>query len=329
MIRTIILCGIFLCVGVGCIEQPAHRARVYSYGLSKPAIGSLGIHTFRKGDTLWSVANAYQVDLRDMLDLNKLSAPYNIALGQRLRIPSPLNYRVHRGDSLYKVSRMFDTTTTELVRLNALPAPYVLNDGQMIKLPSKRVAIHAAKQETNTNIQSEELNPTLSSPSSEKIEREELVATLTPTHKTSDTSLANTKPAASSSIKIVSSGQGFLKPVAGKVISGFGPKADGLHNDGINIKAARGDAVRAADNGEVVYSGNQIEGFGNLVLVRHANGYMTAYAHMDKNLVQKGTRVKRGETIGTVGKTGNVSTPQLHFEIRKGRDAINPQKYLS
>ncbi len=121
----------------------------------------------------------------------------------------------------------------------------------------------------------------------------------------------------------------FIKPVSGKVISGFGPKADGLHNDGINIKAARGDAVRAAGSGVVVYSGKQLEGYGNMVLIRHANGYLTAYAHMDKMLIKNGSKVKRGQAIGTVGSTGNVKSPQLHFEIRKGRNAINPTSLLS
>jgi murein DD-endopeptidase MepM/ murein hydrolase activator NlpD len=122
--------------------------------------------------------------------------------------------------------------------------------------------------------------------------------------------------------------KGFLKPVGGQIISGYGGKADGLHNDGVNIKATRGDAVRAAEQGVVVYNGNQIEGYGNMVLIRHADGFMTAYAHMDKMLVKKGERVSRGQTIGTVGSTGHVSTPQLHFEIRKGKDAVNPAQYI-
>ena len=116
----------------------------------------------------------------------------------------------------------------------------------------------------------------------------------------------------------------FLKPVNGKIISNYGDKADGQHNDGINIQAMKGDPVRAAENGQVVYVGNEIEGYGNMILLRHKDQYMTAYAHMAKTLVKKGDTIRRGQTIGTVGSTGFVDKPQLHFEIRKGKKAIDP-----
>ena len=121
----------------------------------------------------------------------------------------------------------------------------------------------------------------------------------------------------------------FLWPVNGKVISPFGSKNGGLHNDGINIAAPRGTPVRAAENGVVVYSGNQIRGFGNLLLIRHSDGWVTAYAHNDTLLVKKGQQVKRGETIARVGSTGNVTQPQLHFELRKGTEAVDPAGYLA
>lgn len=120
----------------------------------------------------------------------------------------------------------------------------------------------------------------------------------------------------------------FLKPVEGKILSDFGPKASGLHNDGINIAASRGTNVRAAENGVVVYAGNELKGSGNLVLIRHEDQWFTAYAHMEDMAVKKGDVVARGQTIGSVGTTGSVNEPQLHFEIRRGNDAINPKKYL-
>ena len=120
----------------------------------------------------------------------------------------------------------------------------------------------------------------------------------------------------------------FLWPVRGKVLSDFGPKGSGKHNDGINIAAPRGTPIRAAENGVVAYAGNQLEGFGNLILVRHSDGYMTAYAHGEAMLVERGQTVKRGQTIGRVGSTGNVDTPQLHFEIRRGTTAVDPSKFL-
>ncbi len=120
----------------------------------------------------------------------------------------------------------------------------------------------------------------------------------------------------------------FLKPVNGKVISNYGAKKSGLHNDGINIAAARGASVKAAENGVVVYTGNALKGSGNLILLRHDNQWMTAYAHLDSIGVKQGQTIKRGSVIGKVGSTGGVSTPQLHFEVRRGTSAMNPTKYM-
>jgi len=120
----------------------------------------------------------------------------------------------------------------------------------------------------------------------------------------------------------------FAWPVAGRVISAYGAKGKGLRNDGINIAAKRGTAVKAAENGVVVYAGNELPGFGNLVLIKHAGGWFTAYGHSDSLLVERGTKVKRGERIATIGSTGSVTTPQLHFEVRKGRGAVDPSRHM-
>jgi murein DD-endopeptidase MepM/ murein hydrolase activator NlpD len=127
----------------------------------------------------------------------------------------------------------------------------------------------------------------------------------------------------------VATGSGqFGWPVQGQVISKFGATADGLRNDGINISAPAGAPVVAAADGVVAYAGNELRGFGNMILIRHANGWVTAYAHNQSLNVQKGDTVKRGQTIARVGQTGNVTAPQLHFEIRKGTSAQDPMKYL-
>ncbi|MGQ3030199.1 MAG: murein hydrolase activator EnvC family protein, partial [Ferrovibrionaceae bacterium] len=120
----------------------------------------------------------------------------------------------------------------------------------------------------------------------------------------------------------------FSWPVKGRVLSGYGPTADGLHNDGINIAARKGEPVRAADGGTVVYAGDGMKGFGHLVLIRHANGFVTAYAHNDVLLVRKGASVRRGQIIARAGQSGGVSEPQVHFEIRKGVQAVNPLALL-
>ena len=118
-------------------------------------------------------------------------------------------------------------------------------------------------------------------------------------------------------------------PVRGKVISGFGPKANGLKNEGINIAVPEGTSIRAADSGVVAYAGNELKGYGNLVLIRHENGYVTAYAHAKELFVKRGDTVKRGDVIAKAGQTGSVSSPQLHFEVRKGAVALDPMKFLS
>jgi murein DD-endopeptidase MepM/ murein hydrolase activator NlpD len=120
----------------------------------------------------------------------------------------------------------------------------------------------------------------------------------------------------------------FVWPVRGQIISSFGKRASGVHNDGINIAAEPGSSVKAAESGVVVYAGNELAGYGNLLLIRHSNGFVTAYAHNKKLLVSKGDNVRRGETIALVGSTGDVDRPQLHFEIRKGDRAVDPGRYL-
>jgi murein DD-endopeptidase MepM/ murein hydrolase activator NlpD len=121
----------------------------------------------------------------------------------------------------------------------------------------------------------------------------------------------------------------FRWPVQGRVITGFGPKPNGQQNDGINLAVPEGTPVKAAEDGVVAYAGNELKGYGNLVLVRHPNGYVTAYAHASELLVKRNDQVKRGQVIARAGQTGNVSSPQLHFEIRKGAAPVDPTQFLN
>lgn len=124
------------------------------------------------------------------------------------------------------------------------------------------------------------------------------------------------------------SGKGFIWPVKGEVISEFGAAGKGVHNDGINIAVPKDTPVLAAEDGVVAYSGNELRGFGNLLLVKHADGWMTAYAHNDQLLVKRGAMVKRGEKIALSGDSGGVTQPQLHFELRQGTRAVDPETML-
>ena len=120
----------------------------------------------------------------------------------------------------------------------------------------------------------------------------------------------------------------FIWPVKGKILSDYGKKGQGQQNDGINIAAPLGADVFASDGGTIVYAHNQLKGYGNLILIHHMNGWITTYAHLNKMYVSKGMKVKKGQKIATVGRTGSVKTPQLHFEIRYNTKVVDPKKYL-
>ena len=121
----------------------------------------------------------------------------------------------------------------------------------------------------------------------------------------------------------------FRWPVRGKVITSYGAKTNGKSNDGINLAVPEGTPVKAAEDGVVAYSGNELKGYGNLVLVRHSNGYVTAYAHASELLVKRGDTIKRGQVIAKSGQSGEVGSPQLHFEIRKGSSPVDPLQFLN
>ena len=121
----------------------------------------------------------------------------------------------------------------------------------------------------------------------------------------------------------------FRWPVRGKVIAAYGAKTNGKSNDGINLAVPEGTPVKAAEDGTVAYAGNELKGYGNLILIRHSNGYVTAYAHASELLVKRGDTIKRGQVIAKSGQSGEVGSPQLHFEIRKGSTPVDPLQFLN
>lgn len=125
------------------------------------------------------------------------------------------------------------------------------------------------------------------------------------------------------------SGNSFRWPVKGRVIADFGARPDGGHNDGIDVAVPQGTSVKAAENGVVAYAGSELKGYGNLVLVRHANNWVSAYANNEEILVKRGDKVRRGQVIAKAGATGAVSQPQVHFELRKGSRPVDPTKYMN
>jgi murein DD-endopeptidase MepM/ murein hydrolase activator NlpD len=131
------------------------------------------------------------------------------------------------------------------------------------------------------------------------------------------------------SLKAAEAGSTVYWPVHGQLIAGYGAKLNGLQNNGINVAVPEDTPVKAADDGVVLYSGNGLKTYGNMLLVRHANGYVTVYAHAKELLVKVGDEIKRGQVIAKSGKTGDVDRPQIHFEIRKASAPVNPMPYLN
>lgn len=258
---------------------------------------------------------------------------------------------VARGDTLYSLSRRYEIPVNDLAVMNNLRAPFALNVGQKIRVPdlpdakpagatvapakatTKSVATKtlATKPEKNKTVKPTEKNgakqttkPTQTKTETQKTqskaETKSAQKTQTKTTEKTATTKPQTVPARSASK--------FTWPVRGTILSHYGAKSGGLYNDGINISAAAGATVVAAENGVVAYAGNEVRGMGNLIIIQHADGWMTVYAHLNSMSVRRGARVNVGQKIGTVGQTGKVTKPQLHFEIRKGTKSYNPTNYL-
>lgn len=304
---------------------------------------STGAHTVRPGDTVYNLAERYQLVMRDIIVANSLQPPYNLMPGQRLMLPAPRTYKVRGNDTIYSVSRLFNVSTTQIAQLNTLRSPFILSKGQTLKLPAvedRPAKLHLASAAVTSSPLSDippmpqaDSGVSLPAPvgtATSRIDREELgtpqvtgTAIPAPPQQVVPASVAARVPDATPP----RTGK-FMRPVSGSVLSAYGPKPDGQHNDGVNIKAARGTPVKAAENGVIVYASNELKGYGNMILIRHADRWMTAYTHLDTMTLQRGATVRQGDIIGTVGSTGSVNQPQLHFEIRRGTDALNPEKYM-
>ncbi|MDF1846302.1 MAG: M23 family metallopeptidase [Parvibaculaceae bacterium] len=201
---------------------------------------------------------------------------------------------VKPGETVYRISSMYKVEQGDLKSANGIGPDNSLRVGQRLSIPGD--------QSRDTRVAAAPARPSTGAP--------------TPRSKPP---LATPPPATGD----------FIWPAEGRIISRFGPKADGLHNDGINIAVPEGTPVRAAQTGVVAYAGNELRGYGNLLLVRHSNGWMTAYAHNGELLVQRGATVTKGQTIALAGRTGSVQTAQVHFEIRRGSQALDPIKAMS
>jgi murein DD-endopeptidase MepM/ murein hydrolase activator NlpD len=312
--------------------------------------------TVVQGDTIDGIARRYGVPASAIIQANNLTPPATIHSGQQLVIPrysnssaasksalhqpapaKPLgkpaaaspagNPGVHvvaQGETLSKISRLYGKPVTDIAKANNIQLTSPLKIGDRLVIPGARMT--AAAKSGATPIKSTpapaQPKPVAAAPPKEP-EPPQSASMVTPVPAT---------PPVTDGVKSAE-GTGALPkfrwPANGRVIAGFGPATNGQQNDGINIALPENTPVKAAEDGVVAYAGNELKGYGNLVLVRHPNGYVTAYAHAKELLVKRGDQVKRGQPIARSGQTGNVTAPQLHFEIRKGASPLDPIRFLN
>ena len=282
--------------------------------------------TVKPGDTVQVLARRYGVAESSLLAANGLVAGAQLTPGQNIVIPA-------YGQQTAAVAAPAAAATA--------PGPQVLGQLPPVKPPvpksvSSEVAAAApgkpapaptttvamASSSTATDAKPGLLPPAGNTPGKQANQQ---TAALAPSQTQPS---AKTTTPTSSGVESAADGS-FRWPVRGRVISAFGVKPGGERNDGINIEVPEGTPIKAAEGGQVIYAGNELKGFGNLVLVKHPNGFVSAYAHASEVLVQRGDSILRGQTIAKVGATGNVSRPQLHFEIRNGNRPVDPLPYLS
>ena len=222
---------------------------------------------------------------------------------------------VAAGETLKSIARSYRKPVAVIARANNLAVNAKVKPGERITIPDMKEASQASPGRAEPSVSQATSN--VAAAESSQTAR---VVEPTPAMSSQD-AVKNAEPAGSLA--------GFRWPVRGRVIVAFGPKPNGVQNDGINLAVPEGTPIKAAEDGVVAYAGSELKGYGNLVLVRHSSGFVTAYAHASDILVKRGEAVKRGQVIAHAGQTGNVTSPQLHFEIRKGATPVDPSQYLS
>ncbi len=303
-------------------------------------------------DTLDTLSRRYNVSSAAILQANGYKGPRALSPGQQLIIPrqtaaaaaapalaapaskpvavaaAPTFHVVNRGDTLLSIARRNNVTAADLSKANGLDSSSRLKLGQKLTVPGTKTAA-AAPAAQPVAVAAAPVTA-LAAPAT----RTAAVAATPPqsARLASATTKVEEAPTAEAPVK-ASEATGALPtfrwPVRGKVITTYGAKTNGKSNDGINLAVPEGTPVKAAEDGVVAYSGNELKGYGNLVLVRHSNGYVTAYAHASELMVKRGDTIKRGQIIAKSGQSGEVGSPQLHFEIRKGSSPVDPLQFLN
>ena len=265
----------------------------------------------QRGQSLGGVAHSYHVPERAIIEANNLRPPYQLTVGSRLVIPGTRNAPAQQA-AMPLPSRP-----------PAEGPPASSHQPAIVPLdtPEPPRSVAAAPPPTPARPGPATLTPPPST---------NMVVPRPPEGEPSVAEEARAEPPAQSANPPPANASGrFAWPVRGRVLAGYGASSGGARNDGINIAAPRGAPVKAIEAGEVAYAGNELRGYGNLVLVKHADGWISAYAHCDELLVRKGEKVRPGQVIAKVGATGGVNEPQLHFELRRGQKPVDPREFLA
>ena len=301
--------------------------------------------TVASGDTLYSISRKYSVPVNDLAVLNKISAPFTLSVGQKIKVPdvlsvpkynAPVRAAVKPEPKIESKAQSSKPATTKVDNKKTdvkKTAPESVKKTEVKKTDVKKVdATKKVDTSKKVNAKTEKVSTKTTAKNTKTTVKDTKTGTKKQTSKTATktTSGVETKKTTKRTTKTLAarSASKFSWPLRGKILSGFGSKPNGLVNDGINIAGTKGAKVMAAENGFVAYAGNEVKGMGNLIIIQHSDGFMTVYAHMDTMSVRRGATVVVGQKIGTVGQSGKVDRPQLHFEIRKGTRAYNPVNYL-
>lgn len=306
-------------------------------------------------DTLDVLAKRYHVTPQAILAANGYKGPRALSPGQQLIIPHPATaaapalapvaaapaakpvavmaapsstHFVNHGDTLASIARKNHISSAELARANGLDPSAKLKLGTKLAVPGAKTAAVAAAVAAAPVAGT--LQPVAAAPA--PATKMAAAAPVQSARLAQATANVEEKPAAEAPAKAAETTSAlptFRWPVRGKVVTSYGAKTNGKSNDGINLAVPEGTPVKAAEDGVVAYSGNELKGYGNLILVRHSNGYVTAYAHASELLVKRGDTIKRGQVIAKSGQSGEVASPQLHFEIRKGSSPVDPLQFLN
>lgn len=277
-------------------------------------------YTVRPGDTLRAIGDMTGAGSEAIAMENDLAPPYTLRAGQQLRVPAGFYHRVGSGETGIGIARAYGVDWGEVITINALSEPYILRVGQRLRLPAHAKAQRPGSIDVASRAAAFQLDiddiATGSQPA------------LGPKGAAAVASAAPRKPVTTAIATPAAFTGRFVWPLSGRIINKFGPLAPGKINDGINIAAPKGTPIHAAANGVVAYAGDQIAVYGGLILIDHGSGWVSAYGHAGQIDVQRGQAVKAGDIIGRSGASGQVQTPQLHFQLRKNRAPVDPLKQL-